>query len=127
MLRFKTKQLEISAGRLGFTAEALQRCLQAPTLEQAKTNLDNLRKAVKRSYREKSLELHPDRNNGDVEKAEQFKDLSLAYSEIDAFLERVNLRPVQPRPAVRVVVYNGNTTSTCTSTTFTSNWWTRTQ
>ena len=132
MLRFKTKQLEIYAGRLGFTVEALQRCLEAPTLERANVDLSLFKQSIKRTYRQLSLELHPDRNPDCPEKAEQFKELSLAYSDVSKFLECVSVQQapqvqvVQVRPIVRVTVTNCNTKTACNSTSFTSNWWTHT-
>ena len=35
---------------------------------------------IKKAYRKLSLELHPDRNGGDIEKSNKFKQISDAYS-----------------------------------------------
>jgi len=35
---------------------------------------------IKRSYRKLSLELHPDRNKGNIEKSEKYKKITLAYN-----------------------------------------------
>jgi hypothetical protein len=119
--------MERCAERLGFTANAFQRCLSAPTTDHAKANLTQLTKSVKKTYRRLSRELHPDHNPGCPEKVEQFKELSLAYSDISAFLSKISFTKQQPttRIIVRAVVSNKNTADSCSSSSFTSNWWAR--
>jgi hypothetical protein len=126
VLQFKTQQLAEDAGRLGFTVQALERILQAGSIEQANREMSLLRKAVKRTFRRLALELHPDRTPDAPDKAEEFKRLSLAYDSIETFFQNTKVQAqsvvVIQRPMVRVSVSTG----TSTSSTFTSDWWTRT-
>lgn len=53
-------------------------------------NVDNnaSQEDIKKAYRKLSLELHPDRNKGDNEKAEKFKKISTAYNTLSNPNER---------------------------------------
>ena len=125
-IHFKTKEIQQGATRLGLTSEALAFCQSAPSVEEANQRLADLRKQVKKTYRKLSLELHPDRNLDNQSKTEEFKVLSVAYTEVDKFLSkaRVEKRPIRPIVRVHINTTYGSETST-TATTFGSNWWSK--
>ena len=103
-LRFRTPTQERLAGQLGFSAEALVRCANAPTLEEGRGRLDQLRSSVKATYKQLALELHPDHNPGDAAKEEEFKLLSTTYSDVAKALETMEIRPRPVRPVVQIRV-----------------------
>ncbi len=43
---------------------------------------------IKKTYRQKALKLHPDRNYGSLRAEEQFKELSEAYAVLSAMRRR---------------------------------------
>lgn len=53
-------------------------------------NNDASQEEIKKAYRKLSLELHPDRNKGDNEKAEKFKKITTAYNILSNPSERAN-------------------------------------
>jgi hypothetical protein len=144
LLRFKTPELEHNAKRLGFTTGALRACLAGDDLAAAERRVKELRKKCQKAFHKLALQLHPDHNEGDPAKAEEFKLLSLAYNEVETFFSKVKLAPrpkaPPPRPmGVPVVVVNTGTgwrphrvqvfttsnSTTGTSTAFSANWWER--
>ncbi len=126
MLVFKTKELETQARNLGFTSEALAYCLSAVHEDERKTRVRELRACVKERYRLQALKTHPDLNNGDCLKSEEFKRLSLAYSSIEEYLDNIDLK-IHNNEGYSIVSVNvrANNVET-TVTTFSSNWWDRT-
>jgi hypothetical protein len=127
MLRFQDAKLGEIATSLGLTNEALQACASAASAGHANSRLADLKADVKKAYRRRAIELHPDKG-GD---AEQFKVLAAAYSQIEKFLETLEFRfrnQVPGYQVIRVRVTSGpvTTSSTTTTTHFTSDWWNRT-
>lgn len=102
---------------LGFTAERLQPCQNAPSLEVAKQRLAELKVEGHRRYRALALELHPDRTGGCDEKAARFRALTAAWTK----LKVSEMQP--PQPVVRIVIGSSSAwwppSSTSSSTT---NW-----
>jgi hypothetical protein len=126
VLSFRTKELEAVASRLGFTSEALVHCLNGSGVSECEKRLQELKAKVKSAFKQLALETHPDRHQGDDGKAEEFKQLNAAYDTISKYLNSLRVAPRPTYQIIRVVIQPQTSNST-TSTTFSSNWWTRTQ
>ncbi len=111
--------------RLGLTEKELLHCKNASTPQEGNIRLTVLRQKIKKTYYKLSRELHPDRNPDNSKKAEEFKIISCAYSDVSKFLSNLRIDAVRSRPAVRpsVRVTITNIPVTPQAATFGSNWW----
>lgn len=88
-----------------------------------------MRTCVRDRYHELALELHPDRNEGDNSKTEEFKQLSLAYSYLDKNINE--LRMDEEDSVIIEEPFNVTEISieveekSQDTTAFSSNWWER--
>lgn len=92
---------------LGITQSDLNAIRSAP-IDQAQTLLQELKKKAHRQYKKLALELHPDRTQGDKDKAEFFVLLGRVLEEFD----KVTVYPIpqpQPVPVMRPIhIYGPN-------------------
>lgn len=98
---------------LGAPPQAMRAVQCAPSFEEGKRRLEELKGLVRKTYKRLAFELHPDRNNGDAVKAEKLKVVSRLK---DEFM-KLELRPPRPPPQ-RIQYVWSNSTSTTTSTGF---------
>lgn len=82
---------------LGIHPNDLRALLTLP-LAAARNALAELKERARRNFRQRALELHPDRNGGDVARTERFKAMSAVRDD----LERVEIQPIPtpPNPVV---------------------------
>jgi len=92
---------------LGVTQTDLEAIRRSP-LPQAQTLLDDLKKKAHRQYKKLALELHPDRTQGDQDKAEFFVLLGRVLEELD----KTKVQAPVPVPTFQVTytVDNGSYT-----------------
>ena len=124
MLRFSSPDVAKAAAALKLTEQDLNHCIQHPELSECQRRLEELKKRVKKSYREAALELHPDRTGGDEEKLQLFKTVSRLWEQIQKFEIGRQQRP-QPRVVhVRATPSTswGGWTTWSNSTTTTGSW-----
>jgi len=114
---------------LGLTPAEFHYPLEATTREEAERRLADMKAHGKRLFRQRALELHPDRTGGDPEKTERFKLLSSTMEALEALRLPAPEPPVQVfHPTmVRVVFHSfhngGGWTSASSSSTTTANGW----
>jgi len=99
------------AHSLGLTPQALRACASAE-------DIDQLKKDVKRAYRQRALATHPDRGGNE----DEFKQLAAAYSQIEGYLDNIS---AAPRPKVQISIVDEMVTAAVTLH-FGNDWWTRT-
>jgi hypothetical protein len=136
------RDFEAALPELGLSLDEMRRALaHARTPEQASKALEEVKATAKRNWKRRAFELHPDRNNGDPDKAEQLKKLNAAMMTIDKLRVVARRPPPPPRPTVTINFVNqgfggwggfSNASSTSSATTstgfsgFSRVYWTRT-
>lgn len=116
-LNISQEEFQRGLAMLNSSIADFRRVTAAASLEQATSQLDDLKKRLKREFRRKALELHPDRTGGDPDKANDFVLIQKVLEAAEQF--QVTRRP---RPTVRINNFVGTSTvSSATSSTTTMN------
>lgn len=105
-------QLQAALPYFGVTQEEIRAVQSKPTFEDAVAALADLKKRVKKSYKQAVRALHPDVTGNDEAKAEVFRTLT---EMVDSF-EKLEVRRPAPRPQyVQMWSSSAGSSSTATS------------
>ena len=105
-------QLQAALPYFGVTQEEIRAVQMKPTFEEAVAALDDLKKRVKKNYKQAVRALHPDVTGNDPAKTEIFRTLT---EMVDGFEQLQVRRPPPPRPVFQT--WSNSTASTSTVTT----------